>query len=254
MVTDPRAIAWMTRSRAAMAGPPRAAYRLVRPELSKAYRFARREFSNLIFERGVVDTSTMIPLEQLGVAGCERTDYEPSGWLWLRRALPPRDVTPGDVFIDFGSGIGRVVYLAARHYPFSRVIGVEISETLNQMALRNIQATRQRLRCQNVELITADVMDFQVPDDVTVAYFYSPFRGDIFRHSIDEILKSIDRAPRVMRVVYASPRMEDHLDSTGRFRLLRKVPIQPRITLAHPRSPSISVYSVGAMEPRPVIP
>ena len=35
-------------------------------------------------------------------------------------------ITREDVFADIGSGQGRMVYMAARSYPFGRVIGVEI--------------------------------------------------------------------------------------------------------------------------------
>ena len=33
-----------------------------------------------------------------------------------------------DVFVDFGSGKGRMVYIATHSYPFKKVIGVDISE------------------------------------------------------------------------------------------------------------------------------
>jgi hypothetical protein len=55
--------------------------------------------------------------------------YEPSGWRSLRRILCAEDVSPGDVFVDLGSGKGRVI-LEAAQYPFHHVIGVEIAPEL----------------------------------------------------------------------------------------------------------------------------
>lgn len=104
-------------------------------------------------------------------------------------------MTASDVFVDFGSGKGRIVYQAAR-YPLKRVIGVEISEKLNEIASANIEQNRSRLRCQDVELVTCDAADYGIPDDMTIAYFIYPFAGETFRHVIENIVDSLVRNPR----------------------------------------------------------
>ncbi|MEK6252814.1 MAG: class I SAM-dependent methyltransferase [Actinomycetota bacterium] len=114
----------------------------------------------------------------------------------MRRALRRCEVRPTDVFVDFGSGKGRVVWQAAQ-YPFARVVGVEISPQLNAVARRNIEVNLDRLICHNVELITADAADFEVPDDMTFAYFYSPFEGKVFQGVIRRIIESVDSQPAV---------------------------------------------------------
>ncbi len=106
----------------------------------------------------------------------------------LRRILPPWEVTDHDVFVDFGSGMGRVVLQAAR-YPFRKVIGVEVSETLHGIARENIDRNRQRLRCPDIELVHADALEYEIPDDVTVAFLYNPFRGTIFATVIERLLQ-----------------------------------------------------------------
>lgn len=122
----------------------------------------------------------------------------------LRRILPPREVTDHDVFVDFGSGMGRVVLQAAR-YPFRKVIGVEVSETLHSIARENIDRNRQRLRCPDTELVHADALDYELPDDVTVAFLYNPFRGEIFATVIERLLQSVERNPRPLRIIYVNP-------------------------------------------------
>ena len=85
--------------------------------------------SQLLFERRLkMDTTGTIATEELGIRDTDglRSRYEPSPWLSLRSALRVCKVTPGDVFIDLGSGKGRVV-LQAAEYPFKRVLGVELS-------------------------------------------------------------------------------------------------------------------------------
>jgi hypothetical protein len=68
-----------------------------------------------------------------------------------------------------------------------------------------------------VQLITANALNFEIPEDLTVAYFYNPFTDDVFREVIDKIVRSIDRNPRRVTIVYAHPRMADAIVATGRF-------------------------------------
>jgi SAM-dependent methyltransferase len=173
---------------------------------------------NFVFERGLQTAGREFELEHFH---SERTHYGPSGWFYLRRSLRKRDVRPTDVFVDFGSGKGRVVFQAAR-YPFARVVGVEISERLNEVARQNIERNRHRLLCQDVTLVTADAASFEVPDDMTVAYFYHPFGGATFERVIANIVASVDRRPRAVKLIYACPGDEDSIARTNRFRLVRR--------------------------------
>ena len=174
----------------------------------------------------------------------ERTWYLPSDWRDLRRALRGIEVGPVDVFVDFGSGKGRIVYEAARQ-PFGKVIGVEVSDRLNQIARKNIERNRHKLRCRRIDLVTADAVHFAIPDDMTVAYFYHPFSGDTFKNVIDNIVRSLDRRPRRLTIVYQIPLMEDYLLSTGRFAVLRTVKYRQddphRMTVYQSRPASLAV-------------
>lgn len=192
-----------------------------RNRLKLAYLYARRSLSGTLIERRRgIETSREVNLEALGLAGAGRVRYEPSGWLDLRRILPPGELGPDDVFVDLGSGKGRVVLQAARH-PVKRVVGVELSEELNSVARHNLEASRPRLRCQDVRLVTTDVLDWDVPDDVTVVYIYNAFRGELFDAVLERLLASLDRNPRRMRLMYRTPLEEHRLLATGRARLVR---------------------------------
>jgi 16S rRNA G966 N2-methylase RsmD len=170
-----------------------------------------------------IQTAGTVALADLGIAGPDRVSYKPAPWLVLRRALPRRAVTPDDVFADFGSGMGRVVFQAALHYPFKRVIGVELSPELHRIAEGNIDRNRARFRCRRVDLVRADVLDYAVPDDVTVVFLDNPFTGQIFAAVVERLLASVDRRPRPLTVVYFNPVEHERLMATGRFRLARRV-------------------------------
>ena len=182
----------------------------------------RGQVSRVIEWRHGIDTSRNVGLEALGLDSHQRRGHKPSEWTVLPRILPKREVGEHDVFIDFGSGLGRVVFQAAR-YPFRRVIGVELSEELNDVARKNIDRNRSRLRCKDVTLVTGDVLDYQIPDDVTVAFFANPFTGDIFDTVVKRLLASIDRNPRQLRIIYRNPVEHELLLSTGRIRPVRRL-------------------------------
>jgi hypothetical protein len=198
----------------------------VKELLGRPYRALMEWISRRFLEPGPLDTSGSAGLDQFGVAREGRVRYEPSGWFWLHRALRGMGVTSADVFIDYGSGKGRVVYQAAR-YPFGRVIGVEIAEELNRMARANIDHARDRLVCQDIELVTADATKYELPDDVTYAYFFTPFEGDVFRAVLRNIVASLDRAPRRLTLLWVSQSDHDRagealIREAGRFTLVKK--------------------------------
>jgi glycosyltransferase involved in cell wall biosynthesis len=190
--------------------------------------------------RAGISTGGLIPAEDLFGSAEHRVGYQPTGWLKLRRILRPRDVGPSDVFVDIGSGMGRVVFQAARSYPFARVLGVELSEELNEIARRNIERNRSRLRCGDVELVTADVLSYRLPDDVTVVYFANPFTGPLFQAAVDELVASLRRRPRRLRVIYSNPVEEQRLLAAG-FRCVR-APRALRPTPEWSRSNAIRMY------------
>lgn len=167
-----------------------------------------------------IDTGGIVELEELDLPDFEREGYEGSGWLDLTRMLRRGEIRPGDVFLDLGSGKGRIVLLAAR-LPFARVIGVEIAEELTAIARRNLARCRLRRRCGEVELVTADARDYRIPDDVTVVYLYNAFRGATFAAVIANIIASVDRVPRPVRLIYLNPQEHAGLIGTERIRLLR---------------------------------
>ncbi|WP_212612625.1 methyltransferase domain-containing protein [Pseudonocardia hierapolitana] len=198
----------------------------------------------LVFEqRYGVDTDGRIPLSDLGIDDEHRSDYLPSGWLSMRRVLPRSSVGSDDVFLDIGSGKGRIVLVAAT-YPFRRVIGVELSRELHEIAVANLAQNHRRLRCKNVTLVCADAVEYDIPAEVTVVFLYNPFRGPVFDRVIDNLVSSVDRNPRVVRLIYANPEEEAALLATGRARLV-KASRGMRPTRAWSRSNAVRLYEIS---------
>ncbi len=197
--------------------------RLFTSVIRPPYVWLREGLTNILFERRLgVQTAGVIELDELGIAAEGRERYKPVGWLILRRILPPSAVTTDDVFLDIGSGKGRAVLLAAA-YPFRRVIGVELSAQLIDIAQENLDRARARLRCKDVVLVNADAVQYQIPDEVTVVLMFNPVRGADFAAVIKNVLDSYDRTPRNLRIIYCHPLEEATLLATRRVRMIRQI-------------------------------
>lgn len=193
---------------------------VLRP-LRPAYYRLRERVGKAIFGRGAeLHTEGTVKLEELGLAGPERSYYQPSRWSTLPRILAPRDVSKQDVFIDYGAGMGRVICQAAVRYPFKRVIGVELASELSAIARSNVELNKERLRCSNVELVTADALEYNPPSDITVAYFCNPFQGRTFEAVATKLL---DAVVGPLRIIYFNPVEHEMLMATGRLRVVKRL-------------------------------
>jgi len=195
--------------------------KLLLQPVKPAYVALRDRVGRVRYARGAdLYTEGTIPLEAFSEARPERTHYKGSGWSILPRILPSSEVSSEDVFIDYGSGMGRVVYLAAARYAFARIIGLELSPELNRIARSNLDRNAPLLRCPQVELVTADVLDYEPPPDITVAFFANPFTGDTFDTAVNKLLRA---AVRRLRIIYFNPIEHERLMATGRLRVVRRL-------------------------------
>ena len=156
----------------------------------------------------------------------DRVGYAPSPWHTVPRALHYLGVSDSDTFVDFGCGKGRVVHQAAKR-PFRRVIGVEISPVLAQIARTNLAARRNQQRCRNVEIVVSDLAEYPVPDDLTIGYLFHPVANETLDALLQRIVDSIDRRPRRIRLIYLYPLQRSRILETGRFRLLKEQRSRP---------------------------
>jgi SAM-dependent methyltransferase len=151
-----------------------------------------------------------LPMEVWGDG--DRHFHAPTPYGILARTLPRAGVSDHDVFLDLGCGTGRVVLEAAARYPFRRVIGVDFVADLTRVAEETVARNRDRLRCRDVEIVTRDVVDYDVPDDVTFVYLYNPFGGVVLDTVLDNLVASVNRRPRSLRILYFAPRERDRLE------------------------------------------
>jgi SAM-dependent methyltransferase len=176
-------------------------------------RAQRRAFAR----RMGIEGAGAIDLRSLGLHEQERFDAVATPPVAARVALRRLKPGPEDVLLDVGSGQGHAV-IAAAQLPFGRVIGVELSAELTKLAEANLQRARPRLRCPSVELVSADVLSYEIPRAVSVIYMYSPFIGETFHRFAERAFAAFDAHPRPLLIVYGFPWEHNWLIATGRVR------------------------------------
>jgi len=158
-----------------------------------------RLFDGLLDRRFGISSSKRLSLSSLGLAAPDRAGYQPISYLDFAPLM--KGVEPRGAFVDFGSGAGRCICLASQ-YAFERVIGVELSELLCAVARRNIEArgiVKARIEC-------ADAATFSIPPEATTFIFVNPFRGQIMRNVLANIVRSAKKHPRRVTILaYGSP-------------------------------------------------
>jgi len=130
----------------------------------------------------------------------------------------------GFSFVDFGSGEGRSLIVAAG-YPFESITGVEFADELHQSALRNIEKASSFVGGDSrLRSICVDAARFEIPRRDCVLYFYNPFGEAVF----EEVLKNIECAHRdcgaKYYIVFHQTRADLETDNTKNAELLRAAP------------------------------
>lgn len=106
-------------------------------------------------------------------------------------------------FLDFGSGKGRALILAAS-LPFRRIIGVEFAAELNQAAAENLSAIASG-DLDRFELVWQDAAAYTAPVEPLIVYMYNPFGATVVRQVARNVLDSWFTAPRPLHVIYVNP-------------------------------------------------
>jgi SAM-dependent methyltransferase len=152
---------------------------------------------------GVTTAGILYPRES-GFDNPEFQEYAPTEFYSFMKMLKTLNITKNDVFLDYGSGMGRALIMAAMH-PFRRVIGVELLPELNAVAAENIEKSRKFFKCQHIDIHESDAAAYIVPQNVTIIYFYFPFRGTTLSKVLDNIENSLIRSPREITIIYKNP-------------------------------------------------
>jgi precorrin-6B methylase 2 len=168
---------------------------LFRPSRS---RLAGRRLSNLWWERRLgISTRGIVPVEHP-----DSVHYSTISYANIFSILNHLALGPSDVFVDIGSGKGRVLCCAAR-YPVERVLGVDLSESLCEAARENARRLRGRRAPISVQASTADHFDYST---ATVLFLFDPFGASTLAPLLEKIA---GEARASVRIAYVNPTHDD---------------------------------------------
>ena len=143
------------------------------------------------------------------------THYEPTPVAEAEALLDASPVRPERAsFVDVGAGMGRVVLLAARR-PFRRVVGVEISPALAEIARENLSSARDAARrCADVRIAAGDAATFPFPRGDLILFLYNPFSAPV----LEKMLAGLETDERrEIVLLYHTALEHDAIVATGKY-------------------------------------
>jgi len=195
--------------------------------LIRSLKIARNRFEGLLFDlRYGVDTFTRVPIANMEIdvatgSIAHGNKCDPSPITVLAKVFQGLPITEQDVFVDFGCGKGRALFVAAR-FPFKRVIGVEFAADLCAVARRNIgKMVCKRPEIRRVVICEGDASTFAIEEDQTFFYWFNPFDEIIMRRVLDNICDSLAHHPRHLMLVFYHPTCSTVVDSFKQFCLTK---------------------------------
>jgi len=171
------------------------------------------------------DTVGIIPIGKLDVEGeiaLHGTGYQCTNAWAFRKVLRSIGFPKQGTFVDIGSGKGKLLLLAAE-YGFRRVVGVEISQQLCEVAEKNVAHYRGKTgRELNVRILQRDALDYQFEDDESVFCMFNPFDEVFLSRMLKNIQQSLRRDQRDAWVIYVNPQHRKVVEDHPGFRALRE--------------------------------
>lgn len=147
-------------------------------------------------------------IETRGLVGAVQSDcvhYSALPYGLVFRILKFVELNSNDVFLDIGSGKGRMLCCAAQT-AMRKVIGVELNGRLVTLCRENLARARG-IRSQT-EVWQGSATEYSFGDE-TVIYLFNPFHAAVMQEVLLRLEESLRSQPREIRIIYAYPTCEE---------------------------------------------
>ncbi|MCA1899577.1 MAG: hypothetical protein LDL50_02590 [Chloroflexi bacterium] len=188
----------------------------------------RYALSDLVFDlKYQVDTINTVMLDELDIASPNKAHgryYEGTNVFIFKEVFSQIEVdAPNSCFVDFGSGKGKALFLAAE-MGFRKAIGVEFSRELTDICRRNLEIFKRKSGTKTeFEIIHMDAAAYPIPPEANVLYFSNPFDEVLIARVIENIIRSFEEAPRDILVLHLHPQGNTAFVAHPRFQLEREM-------------------------------
>ena len=165
-----------------------------------------------------LDTSGIITLESLSVGFSSAEfgqPYQGANFYLLEKVFDYlKEQSANDNIVDYGSGKGRVMAVAA-YYGFSKITGVDFSSQLCEAARKTIVNVQKQFPYAKFNIIHTDATTYNIEKDDNVMFFFNPFDDTVMEQIIINIRQSLRKYPRKIYVAYINPVHKDLFEHNG---------------------------------------
>lgn len=155
------------------------------------------------------DTFSWVELDDLNIDNSKKKHaemYQQTYAVPLKELFSKLRFTPDKIFVDFGSGKGRVLLIAAQS-GFNEVRGVEISPVLCDIATKNITIYKKATQNKtDFIVVNSDIVDYKFDDKEQVFFLFNPFDAHVTKQVVENILESLQRKKRKIWIIYRNAR------------------------------------------------
>jgi len=111
--------------------------------------------------------------------------------------------------IDIGSGKGKICFYSAKKFSFKKIIGIEFSHPLVDIAKANFQ----KLKYDNVEFLCMDALDYHLPKAANLVLMFNPFDSVIMGKFITNNIEHFKEYGSM--IIYINDLYRDTLSGLG---------------------------------------
>lgn len=183
--------------------------------------------SDLLFDlRYRIDTINTEQLENLDIDSPNKqygVYYEGTNAYIFKKTFSSFKINEAEsVFVDFGSGKGKAMFMAAER-GFRKVIGVEFSRELVEICRKNLEVFKKKSKSKTeFEIIHGDASQYEIPAEANLLFFSNPFNETLTTRVIENILRSYDKTPREVWIVHLYPQGNMAFARHPRFQLVHE--------------------------------
>lgn len=160
-----------------------------------------------------LDFTKQESLENLGLSKTTSNPYMAGSSGRVKYVINKLNIKDTDTILDFGCGKGKMLYIMSK-YPFKRVDGVEITNSLSKIAINNLN----KLGVKKSKIYNCDASNFKELKLYNYFYFFNPFPGNVMADVISNIEESNKRHPREITIIYYVPNYENEILRSGNFK------------------------------------
>jgi SAM-dependent methyltransferase len=143
----------------------------------------------------------------------------------LRMLMRKLDLPKDGVFVDLGSGKGRVLLVAAQ-CGFEKIVGVEFSRKLCEIARENVKTFARKTRITaRIDIVEADVASYCIESEHNVFFMFNPFDKVVTDQLLANLHASVTQFPRKIWLIYNTPIHDEAVSKAELFRACQEFEI-----------------------------